>query len=261
MAPPPPVPTIALGPEVRIPLVGFGTYQLTGRSARAAVGHALDAGYRHLDTATMYGNEDQVGRALADSGLPRDEVFVTTKLWPDDARRARRTIERSLQALGTDHVDLWLIHWPPGGRADVEAWTELLRARDDGLARSVGVSNHSIAQIDELASASGEHPALNQIEWGPSHYDAALLAEHRRRGVAVEGYSPFRSTTRDDPALVRVAAAHGVSVEQVVIRWHVQHEVVAIPKSARPERIVANLDVFGFALDDAEVAAIDAIAR
>ena len=254
-----PHPVVVLAGGATLPLLGFGTYQLTGRSCVAAVGAALELGYRHLDTATMYGNEAEVGQALAASGLARDEVFVTTKLWPDDVGHARPTIERSLDALGTDHVDLWLIHWPPGGRADPAAWADLLRARDDGLARAVGVSNHSVAQLDELAESAGEAPAVNQIEWGPSRFDATVLAAHRERSVVLESYSPFRSTARDHPTLVGIAEAHEVSVEQVVIRWHLQHEVVAIPKSSHRERIATNADVFGFELDPDELSAIDAI--
>jgi 2,5-diketo-D-gluconate reductase A len=253
--------TVTLAGGVEMPLLGLGTWQARGTQAYETVRTALEAGYRHLDTATMYGNEAEVGRAVRDSGVPREEVFLTTKLPPERSSRVRETIEASLRALGTDRVDLWLVHWPPGGEASPRTWQEVLAAREDGLARAVGVSNYSTAQIDELVAATGEAPAVNQIPWSPWLYDADLLAEHRVRGVVVEGYSPFRRADLDDPVLVGIADAHGVTAAQVVLRWHVQHRVVAIPKSVTPERIAANIDVFGFALDDAEMARLDALAR
>lgn len=251
--------SVKLAGDVRMPLLGFGTWQLTGRPAYEAVKHALAVGYRHLDTATMYENETEVGRALRDSGVPREEVFITTKLPPGRANRARRTIEASLRGLGTDQVDLWLIHWPPGGDARPDVWRELLEVRDEGLTRAVGVSNYSTDQLDELIGATGEAPTVNQIRWSPSLYDAATVREHRERGVVLEGYSPFRAGNLRDPELAEIASAHGVTPSQVVLRWHLEHGVVVIPKSARPERIEANFDIFGFSLSEDEVARIDAL--
>lgn len=251
--------TVKLPGGGSMPLLGFGTWQITGKEAYEAVKHALSVGYRHLDTATMYSNEDQVGRALRDSGVSRGEVFVTTKLPPRDASRARRTIEESLRALGTEYVDLWLIHWPPNGRARPDTWRELLAVRDEGLARAVGVSNYSTAQLDELIEATGEAPAVNQIKWSPPLYDAVTVSEHRDRGVALEGYSPFRAGNLRDPALAEIAAAHRVTPAQVVLRWHLEHGIVVIPKSVRPERIESNFDIFGFSLSADEVARIDAL--
>lgn len=244
-----------------IPLIGFGTWALRGRTAYSAIRFALEAGYRHIDTATNYGNETEVGRAVADSSVDRRDVFVTTKLPPENAGRERPTIERSLRALGMDYVDLWLIHWPPGGRARPEAWKQLLGISAEGLARAVGVSNYSTAQLDELIDATGRAPAVNQIKWGPSLYDASLIEEHRRRGVVVEGWSPFKSTNLDNPLLVKIAAKHGVTPAQVVLRWHIEHGVVAIPKSQTPERIKENIDVFGFTLTAEEVERIDGLSR
>ena len=254
----PQVPSVAL-PGGQMPQIGFGTWRLRGEGARAAVTAALAVGYRHIDTATMYGNEEQVGRALRDSGLPRGDVFVTTKLPPRRASRARRTIEESLRALGTDHVDLWLIHWPPNGQARPETWRELLAARDEGLARAVGVSNYGTGQLDELIEATGEAPAVNQIRWSPPLYDAATVREHRERGVVLEGYSPFRAGNLRDPALAEIAAAHRVTPAQVVLRWHLEHGIVVIPKSVRPERIESNFDISGFSLTEDEMARIDAL--
>jgi 2,5-diketo-D-gluconate reductase A len=252
-------PAVALDPGGAMPLVGLGTWQMTGTRCQAAVRAALDVGYRHIDTATMYGNEREVGRAVRDSGVPREQVFVTTKLPPGAAGRERRTLDASLRALGTDHVDLWLVHWPPRGRALLSTWEELLAARDRGLARAVGVSNYRPAQLDELIAATGVAPQVNQIPWAPALYDAALLGEHRRRGVVLEGYSPFKNTDLGHPVLVEIAARHGVTPAQVVVRWHVDHQVVVIPKSATPERIAANLDVFGFSLTEEELARIDGL--
>jgi len=242
-----------------MPLLGFGTWQLRGSGAYRAVRTALDAGYRHLDTATMYGNEAAVGRALADSGVPRGQVFVTTKLPPQRAGAASATLDASRRELKLDSVDLWLIHWPPGGRAAPEVWREFLAARHTGRARAVGVSNYGIGEIDELNAATGEKPAVNQIRFGPSLYDPKLIAQHAERGVVVEGYSPFKTTDLHDPVLTRIAAAHGVDPARVVLRWHVQRGVVVIPKSKTPERIAGNAAIDGFTLTDDEMSRIDGL--
>ncbi|WP_232534044.1 aldo/keto reductase [Plantactinospora sp. KBS50] len=252
-------PIADLPKNVSMPLIGFGTWQVTGQTGYEAIRAALDAGYRHLDTATMYGNETEVGRAVRDSGVPREDVFITTKLPAQQAGNERRTLDASLAALDCDYVDLWLIHWPPGGEAGVDTWRELLAARDAGRARAVGVSNYSTAQLDELIEATGEAPAVNQIKWSPALYDGPRAAEHRDRGVVLEGYSAFKNVDLSDPVLVRIAGTHGVTPAQVVLRWHVDHGFVAIPKSVTPERIRSNLDVFGFSLSEAELAEIDGL--
>jgi len=221
------------------------------------VRYALDVGYRHIDTAYMYGNEAEIGRAVHDSGLDRRDLFVTTKLPPENAGRERQTIAASLRSLNMPYVDLWLVHWPPGRQALVDTWRQFLAIRDEGHARSVGVSNYSTPQIDELIAATGEAPSVNQIRWGPSLYDPRRLAEHRDRGVVLEGYSPFKSTNLRDPVLVEIAKAYGVPTSQVVIRWHLQHETPVIPKSRTPERIASNFDVFGFTLTAEDMARID----
>jgi diketogulonate reductase-like aldo/keto reductase len=249
--------SVDIGPDVRMPLLGLGTWLITGREAYQAVRRALDIGYRHIDTATMYGNEDQVGRALADSGLPREAVFITTKLPPGSAGHERTTIEASLRALSAENVDLWLIHWPPAGRARLDVWERFLEIQRDGLARAVGVSNYSLAQIDELKRATGQLPSVNQIEWGPALFDQQILLGHRRRGVQLEGYSPLKTTNLRHPRLVRIAEARGVTPAQVVIRWHIEHRVVVIPKSSNHARIAENAAVFGFALSAAEVDELD----
>jgi diketogulonate reductase-like aldo/keto reductase len=250
-------PTVTIAPGVEMPLVGFGTWQGFGDDAL----RALQAGYRHIDTATMYANEDQIGKALRDSGVARDEVFVTTKLPSGRAGDVRKTIDESLAALGLDHVDLWLIHWPPNDDARPDVWEQFVAIRDAGLARAIGVSNYDAAQIDEITEATGVAPAVNQIPWSPSLYDPVVVEAHRARGVVLEGYSPFKTSNLSDPVLTEIAERHGVTTRQVVLRWHVDHGFVVIPKSSDPARIVANFDVFGFALDAAEVARIDTLGR
>ena len=255
------VPAISLTGGVEMPMIGFGTWQLRGRTGRQAVLAALQAGYRHIDTATMYGNEGEVGHALADSGLDRLAVFLTTKLPSGRADRERATLAASLRALGTDHIDLWLVHWPPPGRALCQVWQEFLQARDEGRVRAVGVSNYSLAQIDRLVEATGQAPAVNQIPWSPARHDPEVLAGHAERGVAVEGYSPLKGTKLADPVLAGIAAAHGVTPAQVVLRWHLEHQVTVIPKSERPERMAANLDLLSFTLTPAEIARVDGLSR
>ena len=242
-----------------IPLVGFGTWQLTGAEATAATGTALRLGYRHLDTATIYRNERAVGAGLRDSGLPREEVFVTTKLPPDAEAAPRTVLQQSLEQLGTDRVDLWLIHWP--GEANVELWRAFVEAQADGLVRDIGVSNFTLAQIDELANTTGVQPAVNQIKWSPYLYDASLLGGHRVRGVVVEGYSGLKGGTLQEPVVRQIAERHGATPAQVLVRWQVQHGVVVIPKSTREERIRENADVDGLVLSDDEMAAVDGLAR
>ena len=245
----------------RMPLLGLGTWQSEGDGAYRSVRHALDLGYRHLDTAKAYGNEDRVGRAIRDSGVDRDELFVTTKLPPNDAGREAEVIEASLSLLGLDHLDLWLIHWPPNKKAAPEVWQGFITARDSGLTRSIGVSNYSIAQIDELTAETGVTPAVNQVPWSPLQHDAAVFDAHTERGVVLEGYSPLRHGTLEDPTIVATAAEHGVSPAQVILRWHLEKRIVAIPKSATPSRIEENADLFGFSLTAAEIARLDALGR
>ena len=254
------IPTVTLAGDVTMPMVGFGTWPMKGHQACEAVLSALRAGSRHVDTATMYANESEVGHALRDSGLPRQDVFLTSKLRATDAGLEREILSRSLRALGTDHLDLWLVHWPPRGRASVSTWREMLALRDEGLIRAVGVSNYSLALIDDLVKATGEAPAVNQIHWNPRRYDAGLLQGLRQRGVTVEGYSPLKDTNLNDRVLTEIAWAHSVTPAQVVLRWHLEHDIAIIPKSAEPKRIAANLDLFRFSLDPAEVARIDGLA-
>lgn len=257
MSHPPAVPDVTLAGGVTMPLIGLGTWDLRGGRGRRAMRAALDLGYRHLDTATMYRNETEVGRAIADSGLDRRDVFITTKMLAGAAGRERTALNTSLRELGTSYVDLWLVHWPPRPSALVSAWRQFVAARDAGLTRAIGVSNFSITQIDEITEATGEAPAINQIPYSPSQHDPKLLTAMAERGVVVEGYSPLKGTDLKDPVLARVAAGHGVTPAQVVLRWHLEHGIVVIPKSADPGRLAANLDITGFSLSADEVAQID----
>jgi 2,5-diketo-D-gluconate reductase A len=250
--------TVELVSGTKMPLLGLGTWQARGGTVVDAVRYALEVGYRHVDTATMYGNERQVGEAVADSGVHRGELFVTTKLPQSHAGRERETLAESLAALGLDYVDLWLIHWPPGGRARPDVWERLLEVQAEGLTREVGVSNYSLEQIDELERATGRVPTVNQIEWSPALFDRDVLEGHRRRGVQLEGYSPLKTMNLRDPGLVEIAEKHRVTPAQVVLRWHVEHRIVAIPKSTNAKRIAENAAIFDFQLTPSEVERLDA---
>ncbi len=252
-------PTVTIADGVTMPLLGLGTWQANDREAYNAVRAALDVGYRLIDTATLYGNETAAGRAVRESGLPREDIFVTTKMPPGNAGRERETIDASLEAMGLDHVDLWLIHWPPGREARPDTWQRFVDARDSGLTRAIGVSNYSPAQIDEITEATGIPPAINQIKWAPRLYDTAIVAAHRTRGVTLEGYSPFNAGDVNNRVLVEIAKRHNVSTRQIILRWHIEHGIVAIPKSADPARIAENFDIFNFTLDRTEIESLDAL--
>jgi diketogulonate reductase-like aldo/keto reductase len=244
-----------------MPLLGFGTWQITGPTATTAVRAALGAGYRHLDTATVYGNEAEVGAGLSESGVARDDVFITTKVPGGATGQEAELLQERLHKLGTDRVDLWLIHWPTAGGADVQMWQALIDAHKQGLARAIGVSNYSIEMIDELVAGTGVTPAVNQIEWSPLLFDRDVLGHHRKRGLVVEGYSALRGGTLDHPAIVEIAERHGKSPAQVIVRWHLQHQIVVIPKSVKRERIVENAAVADFELTPEDMERLDGLAQ
>lgn len=252
--------TVPLASGGAIPLVGFGTWQLSGANAYESTRVALDIGYRHIDTATIYGNEGEVGRALKDSGVSRDDVFITTKLPPNRIPQARQTLAESLRLLDVDAVDLWLIHWPPNGSAAVEAWRELQTLRDEGMTKAIGVSNFGVGLIDELIEATGEAPVVNQVPWSPTQHDLTTLTANRDRGIVLEGYSPLKHTNLRTRELFEISQAHQVTAAQVVLRWHVQHQIVVIPRSSKPERVAENFDLFGFELSPEEMRRIDSLA-
>jgi diketogulonate reductase-like aldo/keto reductase len=252
--------TVPLASGGAIPLIGFGTWQLSGAKAYESTKAALEIGYRHIDTATLYGNEAEVGRALKDSGVSRDDVFITTKLPPDRAGRERKTLTDSLRLLDVDAVDLWLIHWPPSGSPAIDTWRAFQALRDEGLTKAIGVSNYSVDEIDALIKATGEAPVVNQVSWSPTRHDLKILKDNRDRGIVLEGYSPLKHTNLRTRDLFEISQAHQVTAAQVVLRWHVQHEIVVIPRSSKPERVAENFDLFSFELTDDEMRRIDSLA-
>lgn len=254
------MPTVTLPGGVRMPLVGFGTHPMRGPEAAAAVAEAIGVGYRSVDTATRYRNEDAVGEGWRASGIDRDELFLTTKLPADGVGREDEILQESLRLLGTDFLDLWLIHWPPGGRAGVRAWERLRAARDRGRVRAIGVSNYSLPLLDALKEATGEYPAVNQVAWSPVLWDERLHLGCVERGIVLGAHSPFRSARLEDPVLARVAARHGVSARQVIVRWNVQHGVAVVPKSSERVRMAANLAI-PFELSAAEMAELDGLSE
>ena len=250
---------VGLSDGVSIPLIGFGTWQLDGDDAYKGVRAALEIGYRHIDTATAYRNEDKVGAAIRDSGVGRENVFITTKCPPGNAGREAETLDASLKDLGVDFVDLWLVHWPPNGEARPDTWKAFIEALEQGKTRAIGVSNYSIAQIDELVAATGRAPALNQIPWNPFAFDEREVAELQSRHVVLEGYSPLKRSDLGNPVLADIAAAHGKTAAQVILRWHVEHGFVVIPRSQNRERSEENFDIFDFELSPEELRRVDAL--
>ncbi|MGW8375921.1 aldo/keto reductase [Streptomyces sp. ODS28] len=255
------VPAITLNNGRTMPQLGFGVYQVPDEEARTAVGTALEAGYRSIDTASLYENERGTGQAVAASGIPREEIFLTTKLWNTDQGHdaALRAFDDSLARLGTDYVDLYLIHWPaPGRDLYVETWRALERIHEEGRAKAIGVSNFHSAHLRRLFEETGVVPALNQIELHPRLQQAELRAFDAEHGIATEAWSPLgrNNGVLDDPAVLKAAEKHGRSPAQVVLRWHIELGNVVIPKSVTPSRIKENLDVFGFTLDEADMAAL-----
>ena len=251
--------TLSLSSGGRMPLLGFGTWQIKGADAVRATSTALEVGYRHLDTALVYGNEAQVGRALAEGGVARADVFLTTKCPPSRAGSGMDTVRESLDRLQTDYLDLWLIHWPGDGSANPDLWAEFVEARDAGLVRDIGVSNFDGALLDEVTKATGVTPAVNQIEWSPLLFDREVVDDLRGRGIVLEGYSALRGGTLEHPTIVGIAERLGRTPAQVIIRWHLQHQIVVIPKSVKAERIRSNADVADFSLTDDDMSALDAL--
>ena len=250
--------TLMLADGHQMPMLGLGVWQVPdGPACVNAVRWALDAGYRHIDTAQAYGNEESVGRALRDSGVPRDEVFVTTKFYPG-AKYPVAEAERSLRRLGVEHVDLYLIHWPEGGAT--WAWPGMERAREVGLARSIGVSNFSADELTEVLAAGAIPPAVNQVQFSAVEYRRGLLDACQQRGIVLEAYSPL-GTGRHlaDTTVSHISERVGRTPAQVLLRWCLQHGVPVIPKSAHRDRIQENARIFDFALTGEDMAALDAL--
>ncbi len=257
------VPNVTLNSGTTIPQLGYGVWQVPDDQARAAVSAALQVGYRSIDTAKIYDNEAGTGAAIAESGIPRGDVFLTTKLWNSDQGydNALRAFDASLERLGTDYVDLYLIHWPvPELDEYVASFKALQRIQADGRARAIGVSNFTVDNLKRLIDETGEVPALNQIELHPRFTQPELRAFHAEYGIATEAWSPLgQGTILEDATIGAIAQAHDVSAAQVILRWHLQLGNVVIPKSVTPARIAANFDVFGFELSTDEVERITAL--
>jgi 2,5-diketo-D-gluconate reductase A len=264
-AEPPSIPTYTLNDGNTLPAIGFGTYPLKGEEGVTAMVHAIEAGYRLLDTAVNYENETEVGEALRRSGIPRDEVQVTSKLpgrhhGYDDAVAS---VRGSLDRLGLDYLDLELIHWPnPSVGKYAEAWRALVDLRGQGLVRSIGVSNFTEAHLGHIIHETGVTPAVNQVELHPRFPQEEMRAVHERLDIRTEAWSPMgkRNAPLDEPAVTRAADRAGVTPGQVILRWHVQLGSLPIPKSGNPERQRQNLDIFGFELTDEELAEISGLA-
>jgi 2,5-diketo-D-gluconate reductase A len=243
-----------------MPLLGLGVWQVPdGPEAENAVRWALELGYRHFDTAQAYGNERSVGKALRESGVPRDEIFVATKFYPrSKSRDPHAEAERSLERLGIDHVDLYLIHWPEGG--PTWAWPGMQRAHEAGFARSIGISNFDIGEIDALLAEAQVRPVVNQVQFSALKYRRALLDACEERGIVLEAYSTL-GTGRNlgDERVVAIAERHGRTPAQVLLRWAVQRAIPVIPKSTHRERIEENARIFDFELSDEDMAALDAL--
>ncbi|GAA2914416.1 2,5-diketo-D-gluconate reductase A [Microbacterium keratanolyticum] len=259
------IPTVELNDGHLIPQLGYGVFKVPAADAERAVSDALEVGYRHIDTAAIYGNEEGVGAAIAKSGIARDELFITTKLWNDrhDGDDPHAAIAESLEKLGLEQVDLYLVHWPtPANDNYLNAWQKLIEIRDAGQARSIGVSNFLVPHLERIIIETGVTPAVNQIELHPAYAQHETVEYATSRGIRIESWGPLGQGKYDlfsVPAVAEAAEATGKTPAQVVLRWHLQKGFIVFPKSVRIERLRENLDVFDFTLSDAQMAAIDEI--
>jgi 2,5-diketo-D-gluconate reductase A len=259
------IPTVKLNDGYDIPQLGYGVFKVPPADTKRAVSEALEVGYRHIDTAAIYGNEEGVGAAIAASGLSREELFITTKLWNDrhDGDEPHAAIAESLDRLGLSAVDLYLVHWPtPAHDNYVHAWAKLVELRDAGLTRSIGVSNHLVPHLERIVAATGVTPAVNQIELHPAYQQRDITDWAAAHDVRIESWGPLGQGKYDlfgAPAVADAAKAHGKTPAQAVLRWHLQKGFIVFPKSVRRERLEENLDVFDFELTADEIAAIDAM--
>jgi len=255
------VPNVALRDGEQIPQLGFGVFQVPPAQTTEVVLEALQAGYRHIDTAAAYGNEAAVGQAVRAAALERSEVFITTKCFNDDQGydKARRACDASLKRLDMEHIDLYLIHWPvPAHDLYVDTWRAFIELREEGLVRSIGVSNFQPEHLERIIAETGHTPAINQVELHPYLQQPGLRREHEQLGIVTEAWSPLaQGEVLDDPVITRIAEEHSRTPGQVVIRWHLQLGNVVIPKSVTPARIGQNFDVFGFSLSEQEMADIE----
>lgn len=249
--------SVEIAPLIHMPMIGLETWSL--RDTYSTVRTALDAGYRHIDTAGQYGNEAEVGAAIHDSGVPRNEILITTKILSRDVDRVDAVVEESLTSLRTGYVDLWLIHDPPPPGLSEHLWGSIIGLRESGRARAIGVSEYGSSQIDAIITSSGVTPAVNQLRWAPALFDRVRLNELSARGIQLEGFSGLRLTDLTNPVFTSAADRYGVTPAQVLLRWHIDHGIVAIPRTDSPRRIEQNLDVWGFDLEDEVRQAIDVL--
>lgn len=253
--------TLSNGPVM--PAIGFGTWEIDRLKTVAAVTSALEAGYRLIDTAKIYGNEREVGEAVRQSNIPREELFVTTKLWNDDQGYddTRQAFETSLEKLGLDYLDLYLIHWPATSRRS-DSWRAMSELCDEGRIKAIGVSNFTVRHLEELKSDSVPVPVVNQVEFHPFIYEQQkeILEYCRQHDILIEAYSPLsRATKQPEAAIDRIAEAAGKTPSQVILRWCVQHGTVPLPRSTNPEHIKENFDIFDFELSDDDMAALNGL--
>lgn len=259
------IPTVTLNDGFSIPQLGYGVFKVPPAETERAVSEALEIGYRHIDTAAIYGNEEGVGAAIAKSGIARDELFITTKLWNDrhEGDEPNSAIAESLEKLGLEHVDLYLVHWPTPAKDNyVHAFAKLIELRDAGLTRSIGVSNFLAEHLERVVNETGVTPAVDQIELHPAYQQRETVAWAADHGIHIEAWGPLGQGKYDlfgAPAVAEAAAAHDKTPAQVVLGWHLQKGTIVFPKSVRAERLRENLDVFDFTLTDAEIAAIDGL--
>ncbi len=256
---------ITLNNGTKVPMLGLGTYNIgkTENDVYVAIRFALDAGYRHIDTAAMYGNEVPIGKAIKESGIPREEIFVTTKLWGDDVinNNVQKAFEKSLKKLDTDYIDLYLVHWPVKGK-HVWAWQEMERIYISGKAKAVGVSNHMIHHLTDLLQIANIVPAVNQVELHPYLVQQDLIDFCKQRNIAPEAWSPLGSSKTnllDEETLTAIAEKYEKTAAQVILRWNIEKGCLTIPKSSDPERQAANIDIFDFELSPEEIQAIDSL--
>ncbi|MGI6153052.1 MAG: aldo/keto reductase [Christensenellaceae bacterium] len=247
----------------KMPIVGFGTNKASPEDAYRSVRDALDAGYRHIDTATLYGNEADVGRAIAHSNVPREEIFITTKIWPTDFEKASETFDASMKLLGLDYLDLYLLHWP-GSKVDLRhrVWDMMNEKREQGRLRSLGVSNFSVNHLEDLAAYSGTKPVTNQIEMHPLISQEDVVAYCSAHDIAITSWAPiFMGRFSEAPQMAELGKKYGKSAAQVTLRWHLQHGYIIIPKSAKKERIIENTQLFDFEISEEDMKLIDGMNR